>query len=143
MFCGQGVARTTLRTWFGGVRLFVTGIRASLFGLCTIALCGSAAWAENQVAIENSLPGTADWSLTSPATNRQIEGYASATSVNAGASISLYVNTTAPSFRLEIFRMGWYQGLGARRVFGPIDVAGQSQVVPSPGAHTGLWTAIG
>jgi len=95
----------------------------------------------NQVAIENRLPGTADWRLTNPAETRQIEGYASATSVNRGATISLFVNTAAPTFQLEVFRMGWYQGLGARRVFPPVMVNGTVQSVPSPNGTTGLVDA--
>jgi hypothetical protein len=69
---------------------------------------------------------------------REIEGYASATSVNRGDYISLYVNTDAATFDLEVFRMGWYQGLGARRVFGPIQVGGQTQIIATPDPETGL-----
>jgi hypothetical protein len=64
--------------------------------------------------------------------------------VNRGSTISLYVNTSATTFQLEVFRMGWYKGLGARRVFGPVQVAGTTQTVPSPNGSTGLvdanWT---
>ena len=113
--------------------------------MAVFALSISSARAANEVALENSLPGTSDWGLTNPATGRQIEGYASATSVNRGDPISLYVSTAAPSFRIEVFRMGWYQGLGARRVAGPITVAGGLQPVPAPDPATGLvdanWTA--
>ena len=92
----------------------------------------------NPVAAENRRPGTADWQLTRPATAREIEGYASATSVDRGGGIELYVNTRSPSFALEVFRIGWYQGLGARRVFGPADVAGTEQVIPAMEPDTGL-----
>ena len=114
------------------------GVRMAMLLLVLVALWSAGASAENQVAVENSLPGTSAWRLTAPATNREIEGYASATSVARGDPISLYVNTAAPSFRLEVFRTGWYQGLGARRVLGPIDVPGQVQAVPAPNAATGL-----
>ena len=33
------------------------------------------------IAVENARPGTADWEITDPALDREIEGYASATSV--------------------------------------------------------------
>lgn len=92
----------------------------------------------NPVVAENRLPGTADWQLTCPATAREIEGYASATSVDRGGVIDLYVNTRSPSFELEVFRIGWYQGLGARRVFGPVVVAGTEQVMPAMEPATGL-----
>jgi hypothetical protein len=71
----------------------------------------------NPVVIENAQAGTADWLLDRPATQREIEGYASATSVERGGTIALYVNTRALTFTLEVFRIGGYQGLGARRVF--------------------------
>ena len=36
-----------------------------------------------------------------------------------GKTIALFVNTRASAFTLEVFRIGWYGGAGARRVFGP------------------------
>jgi hypothetical protein len=94
--------------------------------------------AVNAIVDENARPGTADWQLTRAATSREIEGYASATSVNRGEVILLYVNTAAPNFVLEVFRMGWYLGLGARRVFGPLVVEGTQQTMPVMDAATGL-----
>jgi len=74
------------------------------------------------VAIENSLTGTTGWMLTNPALGsytvaREIEGYASATSVNAGDTIELFVRT-APleGYVIEIYRLGWYQGVGGRQM---------------------------
>ncbi|MBE1546469.1 hypothetical protein GGC64_000477 [Mycobacterium sp. OAS707] len=93
---------------------------------------------QNQVVAENALPGTAEWTLTNPAMNREIEGYASATSVARGGSIWFHVSTSAPTFQLEVFRMGWYQGLGARRIAGPVTVPGGLQTVPTPDPTTGL-----
>jgi hypothetical protein len=92
----------------------------------------------NRIQAENARPGTADWLLTRPATARQIEGYASATSVNAGEPIQLFVHTSASRFDLEVFRMGWYQGLGARRVAGPIRLPGVQQILPTMDTETGL-----
>ncbi len=74
----------------------------------------------NAITRENQLAGTTEWNLTSPATNREIEGYASATSVNHGEPIRFYVNTTARAYTIDVFRMGWYGGLGGRRVMDPI-----------------------
>lgn len=37
---------------------------------------------ENPITIENKRAGTKDWILTNPATQQEIEGYASTTSVN-------------------------------------------------------------
>lgn len=99
---------------------------------------------ENPVILENKRAGTIDWKLANPATAREIEGYASTTSVNRGDSIALYINTSAPFFTLHVYRMGWYQGLGARSVFGPIEQPGTVQTLPEMDLATGLvdcaWT---
>jgi hypothetical protein len=92
----------------------------------------------NHVAAENKLPGTGAWKLTNPATRREIEGYASATSVRPGESIALHVSTAAPAFRVEVFRMGWYHGLGARLVASPMTVPGGLRATPPQDPVTGL-----
>jgi hypothetical protein len=92
----------------------------------------------NPIQRENSRPGTQEWRLTKPALNREIEGYASRTSVNRGEPISLFVHTTDPSYSLAVYRMGWYGGTGARLVFGPIVRQGSIQPMPSIDAETGL-----
>ncbi len=92
----------------------------------------------NPITRENDRTGTREWKLTSPATNREIEGYASATSVNHGEPIRLYVNTAARAYTIDVFRMGWYGGLGGRRVMGPIQISGTRQIVPTPDPTTGL-----
>jgi len=99
----------------------------------------------NPIEVENARSGTADWELSNPATNREIEGYASLASVDQGETVDLFVNTAAPTFSLEVFRTGWYDGDGARRVLGPLQVAGTDQgPAPSPDATTGIveanWT---
>src|SRR5262245_29646709 len=57
-----------------------------------VLLCSAAtAQPQNPVAVENTRPGTTDWVLTNPTTaDGQLEGYASATSVNRGESITFY-----------------------------------------------------
>jgi hypothetical protein len=87
---------------------------------------------------ENQKPGTADWEIARPALSREIEGYASKTSVNGGDAIDLYVSTAARQYVIDVFRMGWYGGAGARRVAGPIARAGVAQQSPSPDPISGL-----
>src|SRR5678815_3561270 len=75
------------------------------------------AWAEpDVVAQENTRPGTEAWRLDGPAVEREIEGFFSASSVNLGEAVDLFVSTADPSYRLELYRMGWYGGLGGRLV---------------------------
>ncbi|HEV8660385.1 MAG TPA: N,N-dimethylformamidase beta subunit family domain-containing protein [Thermoanaerobaculia bacterium] len=97
----------------------------------------------NPIQDENARPGTSAWKLAA-GRSTDIEGYASLTSVNVGGSISFYVSTTAQTFDIDVFRMGWYGGLGGRRVFDADDIAGHMQPVPTPDPVTGLiecqWT---
>ncbi len=92
----------------------------------------------NPIVVENRRPGAADWEITQPALDREIEGYASKTSVNGGGAIDLFVNTTAAHYTIDVFRTGWYGGLGAREVAGPIDRPGIAQPAPPPDPATGL-----
>src|SRR5690349_1063934 len=68
----------------------------------------------NPIVNENWQPGTKDWRIASPAPAREIEGFVSATSALPGETIGFFVSTTAPSFSMQIFRMGWYGGAGGR-----------------------------
>ena len=88
---------------------------------------------QNPIEIENSKLGTKDWILTSPALNREIEGYTSHTSINAGESILLFYNTKSEEVRIDIFRTGWYNGLGGRKITKSVIVPGKAQYIPEPG----------
>lgn len=91
--------------------------------------------AANHIPLENAKPGTTEWRLTIRGrATRAIEGYASETSVARGGQIRLYVNTAAPSYTMDIFRMGYYGGAGARRMLPTITRTGTRQVDPQPGA---------
>ena len=102
-----------------------------------LLLAPGLAAAANVVVIENARPGTFDWLITSPATNHEIEGYASAPSVNRGGTLELFVSTAEPSYLLEVFRLGWYQGLGGRRL-SAIWKTGMRQPPPTFDPATGL-----
>lgn len=90
---------------------------------------------------ENQKPGAQDWQLTRVRVDGQdgfrsawIEGYCSKQSAAAGESIEIMVSTNPTErFEIELFRMGYYGGRGARLVekLGPFD--GQPQPTPKPG----------
>jgi hypothetical protein len=90
------------------------------------------------IQAENAKQGTPDWDISTPALAGEIEGYASSTSVPSGMAIDLLINTAADRYRIEIFRMGWYGGDGARRVAGPIERRGVRQPMPSPDPESGM-----
>jgi len=103
-----------------------------LFGCACFAFWGAVQPSSlNRIQRENRQPGTTAWQLTNPADNRQIEGYASLTSVPVGGNIDLFVNTKDANYTLTVFRMGWYGGKGGRKVLGPQTLAGVQQVTPT------------
>lgn len=83
----------------------------------------SAGW----VSAENAKAGASQWRLTKPATAGQIEGYAGSVSVRVGDPVNLYISTTAPTFQVEAFRMGYYGGALGHPVWSTGPVAGVKQ----------------
>ncbi|HEV8717445.1 MAG TPA: N,N-dimethylformamidase beta subunit family domain-containing protein, partial [Candidatus Binatia bacterium] len=95
-------------------------------------------FAANPIQLENAKAGTTDWQITNLATKGEIEGYASLASVNRGQKIRFYVNTSASTFTVEIFRLGWYGGTGGRRMTSPVTISSVSQPAPGQDPLTGL-----
>ena len=103
----------------------------------------TAAAQSNPIVIENQQPGTSQWRIPwgSAATDAggQIKGYASATSVNKGENITFYVSTNpAQTYTIDVYRMGWYEGLGGRLMqhIGPLN--GIQQPTCPTDATTGM-----
>ncbi len=72
----------------------------------------------NWVIRQNRLPGTTAWQISgTPSPGAQIEGFADRTAARAGQSVTFYVSSTAPTYRVQAFRMGYYGGKGARLVW--------------------------
>ncbi|MGZ4461536.1 MAG: N,N-dimethylformamidase beta subunit family domain-containing protein, partial [Gaiellaceae bacterium] len=94
----------------------------------------------NAIAVENCFPGTSAWKLTSPGQPPTgIEGYATSTSVNAGQSVDLKVNTAAGApYHIEIYRTGYYGGSEARLISVLPGLTGVSQDACQKDFDTGL-----
>jgi N,N-dimethylformamidase beta subunit-like protein len=89
------------------------------------------------IRAQNALPGDPHWRITHPAHLYQLEGFADRADVLPGTSFRLFVSTTAGSFRVLAFRMGWYGGVLARLVWTSPDVPGHRQPgaqIASPGS---------
>jgi hypothetical protein len=69
------------------------------------------------VAAENALAGTRDWRLRPEGADDEIEGFADRVSVLPGESFRLFVSTAANGFTVEAFRVGWYGGAKARKLW--------------------------
>src|SRR5262249_13030958 len=86
----------------------------------------------NPITAENQVPGTDEWMLGNPATKREIEGYASATSIAAGGTIRFFVNAASPPYSLDVYGLGWYGGKGGRLMTDTVERDGHVQTVPTP-----------
>jgi hypothetical protein len=62
---------------------------------------------------QNRLPGTTSWQIPHSVIQGAIEGFANKNYAVAGEDVSFYVSTAAPSFVVDAYRMGYYQGKGA------------------------------
>lgn len=115
-----------------------TGLTLSMGPLNSFA--GNLPQKDNAIVRENKKEGTTDWQLTRVRPDKSlqrtpyIEGYCSAQSVKAGDKLDIMVST-APlqSYKLDIYRTGYYSGTGGRlmKTIGPLQ--GKQQEVPSPG----------
>ena len=74
---------------------------------------------------ENDKPGTTAWEIHGA--HGGISGFASQVYAQQGQKVTLYVSTTGPEFRAEAFRMGYYQGKGARLVWESGPAPGRDQ----------------
>ena len=95
------------------------------------------------IVTENLRTGDAWW-VTTPQAAGDMEGYADRVSAQVGDTVTLRVSTKAPTFHVEAFRMGYYQGIGARRVWTSAEVPGARQGPPQLLAPTNTvecqWT---
>ena len=74
---------------------------------------------------ENKRPGTTAWRIHGA--HGGIAGFASRVYAGQGEQIGLYVSTTGPWFQAQAYRMGYYQGKGARLVWRSGRVPGRRQ----------------
>ena len=111
----------------------------------------------NVIQLENEKPGTTDWLLTTIRKGakpprydpedepyekgwrrrKELEGFCSHTSIRAGETLKIYVSADpAASFKIDIYRMGYYGGKGARLIksLGPLQ--GVAQPTPEDGVRS-------
>ena len=90
----------------------------------------------NAITQENALPGAppAFWYIQPGQADQNIQGFATDISVDHGQTISFKINDTAasPAYHLEIYRMGYYGGFGARLVATIEPSVGQCLVAHQP-----------
>jgi hypothetical protein len=118
---------------------------ASVLVLAALVAPGRATLAlavDNAIVTENLQAGTTAWrigALVADDVAGQIKGFASATSVAQGQTLSFYVTVSpAQNYTIDFYRVGWYGGLGGRLRLhaGPLSGVKRSACVPAP--TTGL-----
>ena len=92
-------------------------------------------------AVENHLPGTPGWKSTRVGPGQSVEGFADATSVSAGDDVRVYVSSTGSTFRIQLLRIGWYGGVGARSVWCSDPVKGGRQAPARQVRATRMFSA--
>src|SRR5256885_11558194 len=86
------------------------------------------------IAQENLLTGTPDttWDVAG-AGDATIQGFSTSMSANVGQTISFKINDTkSASYHIDIYRVGYYQGNGARLVTTIPATSALKQVQPAP-----------
>ena len=97
-----------------------------------VLLCASGAWAQapsgpavanacaapaNKLIAENCKPGNprTEWDINADG-DPTIQGFATSMSVNLGETVDFKIRTDSSRYRIDIYRMGWYGGNGARLI---------------------------
>jgi hypothetical protein len=106
---------------------------ASLALACT-ALVPGTALALNAIQVENALPGSprSVWDIpTADAGDPSIVGFATDISVNKGETVHFKISAPA-SYHIDIYRLGYYGGDGARLQGTGVITATLPQTQPDP-----------
>ncbi len=88
------------------------------------------------IVSENSLPGDPNWQISNLGQPNDMLGYTGQASVLPGQPITLYASTTAPSFVVRAFRIGFYGGDCARLVWTSPTLSGHVQAEPTVSSST-------
>jgi hypothetical protein len=93
---------------------------------------GCSSQTANPVVCENSKPGnpSSEWDISGPG-DPTIRGFATDISVNQGQNIFFKINTDAGAYTIDIYRLGYYGGLGARKIASINPVVSLPQTQPA------------
>ncbi|WP_046864563.1 DUF4082 domain-containing protein [Microvirga massiliensis] len=98
----------------------------------------------DRIVQENQLPGSpkSEWDVPG-AGSTNIQGFATNMSVNVGGKVDFKIKTNSTNYRIDIYRLGYYGGLGARKVSTIQRTLSSAQAQPNPrtDSATGLVDA--
>ena len=97
----------------------------------------------NPIVLENQLPGNpkTEWDgITGPA-DPNLAGFTTKLSVNRGQTIDFKIHTNSSNYRIDIYRLGYYGGAGARKVHSIQRNTPSVQPAAFTNPAVGLWDA--
>ncbi|WP_426594476.1 DUF4082 domain-containing protein [Cellulomonas sp. McL0617] len=110
--------RSTFRRTVGFVVALVASATLAVTAIPTAASAADpCAVGGNPIVCENSKPGTdpSIWDITG-AGDDSIQGFSTDISVNVGSTVSFKIKTDSRAYTIDIYRTGYYGGLGARKI---------------------------
>jgi Domain of unknown function (DUF4082)/Bacterial Ig domain/Putative Ig domain len=113
-------------------------MRMLLSAILVIVITSTAAFAQNPIVTENQLPGTpaSQWDLSGPGSTT-LQGFTTDISVNHGSTVYFKIQSGTNNWRIDIYRLGYYQGNGARLITTINMTHAQSQPAPVTNSTTG------
>src|SRR5262245_53585795 len=122
--------------------MFQSMTRTCFAAFFWMAVCASGAFAQNAIVTENQRPGVpmSQWDLIAFGST-SLQGFATDISVNHGSTVNFKIQSGTNNWRIDIYRLGYYQGNGARLVT-TIRMSGtRTQPTPIVDSTTGLVDA--
>jgi hypothetical protein len=116
--------------------------------LCCTQLSFTFSFAQISIVQENALPGNTDWGVNFDFKDERICGFATKMSVNKGEMVDFKINVPSGTFHgeiypggvdynLKIYRIGYYNGAGARLITDMGNFTGIIQEAPIQDMATG------
>jgi len=92
-------------------------MRLLVAAIFCLAIAVNGAFAQNGIVAENQLPGTpaSQWDLSGPGSTT-LQGFTTDISVNHGSTVYFKIQSATNNWRIDIYRLGYYQGNGARLI---------------------------
>lgn len=115
--------------------------------LASAPVTNAASTSTNPIVLENQKPGTPQsiWQINPGQDSTLIQGFTTAISTNVNGEVDFKINnkTGSPNYHIDIYRLGYYGGDGARLVTTLQHQSATSVVQPAPltNAATGLVDA--
>src|SRR5262249_34839658 len=113
-------------------------MRILLAAIFLLATALNVALAQNAIVAENQLPGTpqSQWDLSGPGSTTLL-GFTTDISVNHGSTVNFKIQSGTNNWKIDIYRLGYYQGNGARLITTINKTSAQSQPAPVTNSATG------